>query len=488
LEVLVRAASPFRLLCSAALALAVIGLAAPVRSAPSPAEGELLAAYQRAWEERDVFALLRLVHPGALVFDDLLDDPSLDDLVEVVVQLEFLTSEPHATGRDSQRIVFRKRHEEVRRNGTVTRSVADIELIAQPAPGATLLITGHRVLPFARTGGREFRPDDPETWGEEHLPVEVALHRGHRLLRRGDCVGALPILEDLLAELSSGADLGLAAYQTGAHRFRAQGYYYAAVAHGRCGAKERAVPLAERALAENPDLVPALDFLAEEAVLAGRIDDATGLWSRAARLVPDHDAIADKLAFYQRAIQFYPNPDLLDLYLGTRGLAPSRAVTRLQRLARLSTGEPETRRRLAVVHLLARQPERAHEVLVANDFLFPHDLETQYLIARTYLAERRLEDATTLLARIWSRSPGFRDVDVLLVHAYESAERLSDAYGVLREALAMAPERPDLLFHSLGMAVELGRREEARAYLERAAQSRPPARFRRAIHEAMAKY
>ena len=223
----------------------------------------------------------------------------------------------------------------------------------------------------------------------------------------------------------------------------------------------------------------------ERAAARGDLEGAVALWSRSLSVYAEQPEVRSSLDFHRKALRYYADADLRALFLGVRGLPPSKAAEKLSALARLSTDEPETRRRLAVAYLNARQPEKARLALNDNEYLHPGDLETTYLLARTYVALERLDDAAALLARLWERSPGYRDTEILLAQIYAVQNRDADAEGVLREALASQPERPDLLYRLGLLALRRGATSEARDALQRATELRAPAELRRAIYEAL---
>lgn len=467
-------------------ALAIVG-ARPAAAEPPASIRDLLAAYEAAWENRDVFALLALGPAGTPLFQDLLDDERIDRVVEAAVTLSDVSVVPHDRLRDALIVRFRKVHEEVFSAGTVTRGVADIEMVVRDGPeGARIL--DHRVIPFQHTGGDEYRPDDATTWGTEHPAAETAFHLGYRALQEGDCDAALKRFGSILqAEdrwIGSGG-VDAPRYRTGANRFIAQVHHFTAVCELRKGDRERALGMAQRALELNPAFPLALNFLAERAQEAGDLESAAAFWRRSLVAWPDQPEIEARLAFHEKALEFYPDPDLRAIYLSVRGLPPAKAAVRLQRLLRRSTDDPETRRRLAVCYLQSMQPEKAKEVLIDNEYLYPHDLETQYLLARAYVQLQRLDDAAAMLQRVWARSPGYRDSKVLLAEVFAALRRYPDAIGVLQDSQGRDPE--DALVH-YKLAVwsrRLGRHAEARSYLRRAAELHPPAAVRRAILEGL---
>ncbi len=480
---------------AAGAAAAVVVLLALVCAAPPRAAAEevprsvadLLARYEAAWEANDVFALLALGASGGSAFLDLLDDARIDRVVESDVTISDVRVTPHERLLDARVVRFRKVHEEVFAAGTVTRGVADIEMVVRDGPdGARVL--DHRVVPFPRPDGSEYRPDDPSSWGDEHTPAETAFHRGYRSLQEGDCEDALQQFQFILQGedrwIGSGA-VEAPPFATGANRFLAQSNHFAAVCELRRGDRTRALALAHRALELSPAFPLALNFLAERAIEDGDIETAAAHWRRSLDAWPDQPEIDAKLVFHEKALKYYADPDLRELYLGVRGLPPAKAAVRLQRLLRRSGEEPETRRRLAVCFLQAMQPDKAKQVLIDNEYLNPHDLETQYLLARTYVALQRLEDAAAMLQRVWARAPGYRDSEVLLAEVFAALHRHADALGVLQDALAKEPEDPLVHYKLAVWSRRLGRVAEARSYLRRAAELHPPATVRRAIWDGL---
>lgn len=473
------------------VAVLVLVFAAPAHAAANDVPDDvltLLERYEAAWERSDALALADLGAPNATAFLDLLDDERFDRTVEAAVTLSDITVTPHERLADARVVRFRKVHEEVFAGGTVTRGIADIEMVVRPAAGG-LVILSHRIVPFPRPSGQDpYRPDAPGTWGDEHGAAEVAFQRGYRAVQQGDCVSALARFQSVLdaeERWVGGGGAGAPEYQTGTARFVAQVYHFAAVCELRAGERDRAIQLATRAVELNPRFPLALDFLAERAIEAGELQTATKYWQRSLDAWPDQPEVAAKLEFNEKALKFYPDPDVRALYVGVRGLPPAKAAVKLQRLLRRSAEEPETRRRLAIAYLQSMQPEKAKQVLTDNEYLHPHDVETQYLLARTYVALQRLEDAAAMLQRVWSRSPGYRDTEVLFAEVYGALRRYPDAIGVLQDALAKSPDDALLHFKLAIYSRRLGRTTEARSYLRRAAELRPPASVRRTIRDAL---
>jgi len=476
-----------RLVAVAALVttLAVAPPAAFAATSVPDSVRDLLAAYQTAWEKSDVFGLLALGQPGSPVFQDLLDDERLDRVVESAVTLSDVAVAPHERLDGALVVRFRRVQEEVFDAGTVTRGVADIELIVRDDPNGARILD-HRVVPFP--GAEDYRPDDPTTWGGEHAAAETAFHLGYRAAQEGDCDAALK----QFAVVLQGEDrwIGTATveaprYRTGADRFLAQVHHFAAVCELRKGDRERAIALARRAIELEPSFPLALNFLAERAAEAGDFEAAAAQWKQSLAAWPEQPEIESRLVFHQKALEFYPDPDLRALYLSVRGLPPAKAAVRLQRLLRRSPDDPETRRRLAICYLQSMQPEKAKEVLHHNEYLYPHDLETQYLLARTYVQLQRLEDAAAMLQRIWARSPGYRDTEVLLAEVFAALRRYPDAVGVLQDALGRESDDPLANYKLAVWSRRLGRLPEARSHLRRAAELHPPAAVRRAILEGL---
>jgi tetratricopeptide (TPR) repeat protein len=473
-----------------ALVAGVAGHARPAAAATAGGEipasvRDLLAAYEAAWENSDVFGLLALGQPGSPVFQDLLDDERLDRVVESAVVLSDVLVTPHERLDRALTVRFRRVQEEVFNTGTVTRGVADIAMIVREDPGGARILD-HRVVPVP--GAEDYRPEDPTTWGGDHGTAETAFHLGYRAAQEGDCVGAL----EQFAVVLQGQDRWIGTgkvevprYRTGANRFLAQVHHFAAVCELRRGDRERAIALAQRAVELTPSFPLALNFLAERAAEAGDLAAAATFWRQSLAAWREQPEIEARLVFHEKALQFYPDPDLRALYLSVRGLPPAKAAVRLQRLLRRSPDDPETRRRLAICYLQSMQPEKAKEVLHHNEYLHPHDLETQYLLARTYVQLQRLEDAAAMLQRIWARSPGYEDSEVLLAEVFAALRRYPDAVGVLQDSLGREADDALANYKLAVWSRRLGRLQEARSHLRRAAELRPPAAVRRAIYEGL---
>lgn len=473
-------ATLFLVLCFLALC------SAPAAAGELPADvAEVLAQYVRAWESRNPFRLLSLAAPESQQFVDLLDDERFDHLERTVVRLRDTEANPDPAAPERWKVRFQKQQEDVSLNGTVTRGIARIEMVLAPSDQG-LRIRSHRVIGFDGEDPGAYRPSDPSTWGEEHPRAERLFHEAVRLATAGDCAAALERLNAVMEEPPAALERERLSYATGVARFDAQVRYYAAVCEHREGRMERARELIGVALDLSPEFPLALSLAAELARQQGELEPALGWWRRSLELYPAQDELAELAESHARALRYYPDPELRGQYLATLTLPPAKAAVRLARLARRSHGEPETRRRLAVAYLESLQPKRAETVLVENQFLFPHDLETEYLLGRAYITLHRLEDATAMLTRVWSRSPGYRDTLVLLSELHASARRYADAADILEEGMALEGETGALHYKLAMCALRQGQSEPARRHLKAAMDLGAPAALRRAILDAYA--
>ncbi len=459
------------------------GLAAPAGGVPADVQ-QLLETYVAAFEASDVFALLRLAPDGSSVFQDLLASTRLDQIRQSVVTVHDVEVRPEEDGSGALRVRFAREQEDVLAGGVVSRGSASVEMRVVRTPSGPRIIE-HVLVQSLGSDGSAYLPGDARTWGEGTAPAERAFYLGVRLLQEGDNARALTHLQQALAALLA-PDGGGVNYRTGNQRFVAQAHYYTAVATLRNGDAQAARGLVERALQLNPEFAWALALLGDIAADRQEIDAAIEAWHKAVDLDPALGDVAQRLDFFEQARAHFPDPERRAAFLSVRGMSTDKTVRTLQRLLREEPANPELHRRLAVAYLDNYQPDKAEKVLQENDYMHPYDIETTYLLGRTYLAQKRYDDALAMFGRVWHQQPGYRDTLVFLCEINAIQRRFANALVYLQDALQRAPHAGDLHFKIGTYLLRLGRRAEAERFLHRAAELRVPARLRRALWEALA--
>lgn len=129
---------------------------------------------------------------------------------------------------------------------------------------------------------------------------------------------------------------------------------------------------------------------------------------------------------------------------------------------------------LAFAHESAGQPARAIAVLESARAATPDDHDLLFDVAAAYERARRFDEAETafrlLIAADGAHAPALNYLGYMLA---DRGVKLDEALGFVRRAVTLDPDNPSYL-DSLGWALfKLGRVEEARDPLARAASARP---------------
>lgn len=242
------------------------------------------------------------------------------------------------------------------------------------------------------------------------------------------------------------------------------------------------------ALSVNPAFPLALNYLADTEVRRSEPQRAIELWQQSLQIAPNQPSIRARREFMEAALQHYPDGELRQLFLATRSLSPAAAAQALVELLSIDRKNPETRRRLAIAQLLNHDPDAAEKTLLENRMLHADDLETDYLLGRTYLAQRRYEESLAAFAKVWNRTPTYRDVVVYLTEMNGLQGRYRNAVGYLREALHHRPNDATLLYKLGVYSLKLGHRFEATALLRQARAATPPVTIRQSLYDLSLEY
>ena len=482
---------PRPLLAWLALAL-VVAAAAPSRAGePVPADVDaLLQSYRAAWESRNPFQLIDLTPKGSSVFTPLLASERFEKVARTVVELSDV--EVFTREGDAARVVrFRKVQEDLFEVGTVTRGDGRFEITAVPGDEGRLLISSHVDLELG-DGGRElegpYLSTNPATWGDGRPPGERQFYLAYQKMLGGQFDEARDMLIRLLALPQEMSRLDDVRYLVGNQYFFAQIHYFLGLASERTGDHEAALEQMQLALSINPELPLALSFLADDAAERGDLDEAIRLWRQSLATAPHQPAVTARLELTDAALGNYAEGRARSLFLSVRGAPPDKAIETLKELLLLDRRNPETRRRLATVYLLNYDPENAEKVLLENEAFHPADLETQYLLGRTYVAMRRFDDALTFFGKVWSRDPAYRDTLAFLGELNALQRRYRNAIGYLKEALRKEPDDPVVLFKVGLYSLKAGQQFNALTYLRQARSHNPPESIREELHGLLQDY
>lgn len=453
---------------------------------PPPVEA-LLARYEAAWESRNPFALVDLAAPGSEVFDSLLGIDRFDQLARTAVELrdvEVVDELPHG----GVVLEVTKIQEDLFRVGTITRGVARFALTLVPTTDGQLLVLRHEQVAPTKSNEGRYLSSNAATWGDDRPPGERLLYLAHADVLAGRFEDAHDVLVNLLALPQSASRLDELRYMLGNQLFFAQIHYLRGVSALRTGRHEEAVEQMELALGVNPDFPLAMDALADEALARGELERAIELWSRSLVLAPDRPAVQAHVDFAVAARDHYGEGAQREQFLAIRGLPPDKSIDALAALLRADRRNAETRRRLAVAYLHNYDPESAEKVLLENDFHHPEDVETHYLLGRTYLAMRRPDDALASFAKVWAQDPNYQDTLLFLAELNASQHRFRNAVGYLKEALRRRPDDPVVLFKLGLFSLKAGQRFDALGYLREARANRPPEPVRRELQALFRQY
>lgn len=460
---------------SASVAFPQPGAAQPAAQNRYPAEIDtVLHRYEKAWERLDPFGLFALGSADLNPFRDVVADPRFDDVREARVELtDVVVASAGVPGLWS--IEATKIHEELFYVGTATRGVTRLQLRIIEERGR-YLIAEHRVIGRpSNPGGEPYASSNPKTWHGELGAQAEAFYRGYGALLDAECSTAVGALGPLVAE---GGWPGLEGYLFDAAIYKAQVFYFLSECAERSGETDRARTLIEAAVRLHPNFPLALNELAERAMADRDYRAALGYWRQSLEAHADQPEIHSQLEFVASGLDHYSDPEQREAYLGIRGQPSSLAESALRSLLRRDKRNPETRRRLAIIYLQSNDFTSAEKVLLENEYLYPTDLETQYILARTYLAMDRVDDALEVFVRVWSAEPGYRDTLVYLAELNGYFQRYRAAMRFLEEARRRDEEDPSTLY-KLGLySIRLGRQFEGEMYLRRAQRNRPAAAIR----------
>lgn len=449
----------------------------------------LLRRYEDAWESRNPFELVDLAAPGSDCFDALLESDRFDQIARTAVELADVTV-VRELAHGGALVELTKTQEDQFRVGTVTRGVARFALTVVRAPDGQLQIARHELLEpaGAEEGAGTGLSSNPATWADDRPPGERLFYLAHAHVLAGRFEEAHDLLANLLALPQSASRLDEVRYMLGNQLFFAQVHYLRGVAAQRTGRHEEGVEQMELALGVNPDFPLAMDALADEALARGEFGRAIELWTRSLELAPGRPAVEARLDFAIAARDHYPDADRRAQFLAVRGLPPDKAIDALTVLLRSDRRNTETRRRLAAAYLLNFDPESAEKVLLEGELLRPEDLETHYLLGRTYLAMRRPDDAVASFAKVWAKDPDHGDTLLYLAELNAAQHRFRNAVGYLKEALRRRPRDPVILFKLGVFSLKAGQRFDALGYLREARENHPPEAVRRELRALFRQY
>jgi tetratricopeptide (TPR) repeat protein len=195
-------------------------------------------------------------------------------------------------------------------------------------------------------------------------------------------------------------------------------------------------------------------------------------------------SIAEELKQYSKAIKWYKQvqhgQNKIDAGIRVAQLLAKQKKLNEARnyLHNMHNRDPNLAVRLYVVEIdiLSKANEYSTAMEVANRGLAEYADDADLLYARSLLAEKidRLDMAEADLKKILEKDP--KNIHALNALGYTLAdrtERLQEAYGYIKQAIALAPEEPAILDSMGWVLYRMGRAREAIDYLRRALKIMP---------------
>ncbi|NUN12423.1 MAG: tetratricopeptide repeat protein [Myxococcales bacterium] len=443
-----------------------------------------LQRYKSAWESRNPFELIALTPPGSTVFVPLLTTERFDQIRKSDINITNVVVRQDSANQIIF-VTFQKDQEDLFHVGTVTRGIAQIQVTLRQN-GANLVLVDHREVQDDTDDA--YLSTDPTTWSRGRPEGERLFYLAYQLILQGEFANGQQLLLHMLSLPQGQSQLNEVRYRLGNEHFFSQIHYFLGLCEDKLGREAEALRQMKLALSVNPSMPLALNYLADTEARHSDPVRAIEFWQQSLQVAPEQPSIRARKEFMEAALAHYPDGELRELFLATRSLSPAAAAQALTELLSIDRKNPETRRRLAVAQLLNHDPDSAEKTLLENRLLHPDDLETEYLLGRTYLAQRRYEESLTSLTRVWNRAPAYRDVIVYLTEINSLQGRYRNAVGFLREALHQRPNDAMLLYKLGVYSLKLGHRFEATALLRQARAATPPVTIRQSLYDLSLEY
>jgi len=443
-----------------------------------------LEKYEEAWESRNPFQLIGLSPVGSRVFTPLLSSERFDQCKKTDIQLEDIQVEERDGGKRAD-VRFTKIQEDLFWVGTITRGRARIKMTLQKTDAGYQIID-HGIDEAASEGlfGDVYVSSNPMTWHKGIHPLEQKFYLAYQKIILGQFNEGKALLEELANFTPEKSGLDQIQYSLGTHIFRAQIHYFLGLCEKKLGNTSEWIARMKHAAEMHQSFPLALNEIAEYSAGKGELSGALKAWRLSLDLGPNQTGVAEQIDFHEGAL-LYPAGEQRDLYLQTRDLPPSQTLEVLGKLLSLAPNHVETRRRLAIAHLLDYDPGSAEKHLKITQFLVPGDVETEYLLGRVYMSQSRFEDAYKQFQIVWNEQPGYRDCLVYLSEISSMKRRYRQALSYLREALRLQPGDPVILYKLGVYSLKLGDRFEAMAYLRQSMEAGPPEHIRQDLYSQL---
>lgn len=248
------------------------------------------------------------------------------------------------------------------------------------------------------------------------------------------------------------------------------------VAMGRAlmseGRMENAIMQWKRALGAFPDFVPALQAMAQAAIIQGRFGAAQEYLKKGRKVEPDNP----DLAILQSRLD-YEQRDLESAFAELEGLKPARLspssrIRLLEQLLYLDLDEEALKlfRGMELPHPLA--VEAVNHLIKfghyeeAEKYLKSHPLPVgQALLGKLYSQQLRFKEAKAILGRLIREEPRAWSAYYFLGQVYTNMGEAEQAVEVLRKALALQPNNANILYQLGLAAAQAGQVEQAKGWL-----------------------
>src|ERR1039458_3728138 len=194
---------------------------------------------------------------------------------------------------------------------------------------------------------------------------------------------------------------------------------------GDLGGGRRAL---DEIIKQAADYVPASLVLAEVAATEKKYDECAALLDKVEALDPDN---FDALLFQGQ----------LNL---TRG-DPDKAVTDMERMARVYPQEPRVHYQLGAAYFAANDPVKAAASLNRALELSPNFIEATLLLAELQIKNNNPAPALISLERLRQKQPQLAQAQLLLADAYRLQGRANDALAIYESLEKMLPKNEQLL-------------------------------------------
>ena len=222
------------------------------------------------------------------------------------------------------------------------------------------------------------------------------------------------------------------------------------------GAPEAGKRLLEEITRKAPDYVPAWVLLAQFAYAKAKTDECAGLLDQALSRDP-----LNREALLMRGNLALAKGD------GTN------AITQFDRLARAYDKDPEAQYRLALAHLLNKEPSKADASLNRALTLNSNFVEAILLRAELNVRQGNSGPAVSSLTRLLKQQPRIPNAYPLLANAYLAQNHPDDAIEVYRQMTQAFPKEPQAPLLLGELLARQGRTNDARQAFEKALELAP---------------